>query len=61
MQCIKLMETLAILQTNRDMWTNLVSLESLEAKQVLNSLVIFQNSPSNRTDRVNAVHGSCSH
>lgn len=60
-QCIKFMETLVILQTNKDKWTvqenefdlseikrtNLVSLESLEeeAKQVLDSLVIFHNSP----------------
>ena len=60
-QCIKFMETLVILQTNKDKWTvqenefdlseikktNLVNLEALEeeAKQVLDTLIIFHNSP----------------
>ena len=60
-QCIKFMETLVILQTTKDKWTvqenefdlneikktDLIDLKALEdeAKQVLDSLVIFHNSP----------------
>lgn len=59
-QCIKFMETLVILQTQKDKWTapenefdlseiketNLVNLEQLEdeAKQIFDTLVIFHNS-----------------